>query len=447
MIVGAGQVGFHLCERFSKEGKDVVLIDTDKLKLQRIERELNIMTVHGSGASARILAEAGIAKTNLFIAVTDSDEVNLIACIVSRQYEVDTRIARVRNEDFLEDGIFHSKDALGIDMIISPDWAMTEELVTLCHVSEAFETAEFANGKLMLLGYQIQEGNPLSGLFLHELQQLRGSHQFVMTAIIRDGKTIIPRGEDQILAGDKIYLMVRRRDIPEVERFFNLTSKTPNNVFIIGGGTIGYMVARSLEELDINVKLVEINEERCEFLSENLSSTLVLNCDGLEASDLLEEGIDQADLVISLTGSDTSNILSSLLAKHHGTKKCITKITRQDFVPLLGRLGIDVALSSRQVAASMILRYVRRGAVGTVATIMNSEAEAMEIRVPALEQFNNVALKDLGFPAGAVIGAIVRDRQVLIPSGATLLKSGDNLVIFFTKAAAANVAKFLGTEV
>ncbi|MBB5346953.1 Trk system potassium transporter TrkA [Desulfoprunum benzoelyticum] len=435
IIVGAGQVGFHICERFSLENQDVVLIDTDEKKLKRIERDLNIMTIHGSGASARILAEAGIAKTDLFIAVTDSDEVNLIACIMSSQYNVKTRIARVRNQDFLEEGMFPDTKVLDIDMIISPDQAMTDEIVSLCHISAAFDMAKFADGRLMLLGYQIKAGNPRLGMTLNKLMKVHGSHNFIMTAIIRGKDTIIPRGDDAIEAGDKIYIMVRREDIFRVEKFFHLSSRTPHKVFIIGGGRIGYAVARALEDLNIEVFLVENNRQRCEFLSENLGRTTVLNIDGLDSHDLLDEGIDQADLVISLTSDDSNNIMSSLLAKYHGARKCITKITRHDFVPLLGSLGIDIALSSRQVAASMILRFVRRGAVGTVATIMNSDAEAMEIKVPMNRNFENVALKDLDFPKGAIIGAIVRGRKILIPSGNTRVQADDNLVVFFTRDA------------
>ncbi len=446
IIVGAGQVGFHICERFSREGQDVVLIDTDEKKLQRIARDLNIMTIHGSGASARILAEAGIAKTDLFIAVTDSDEVNLIACIMSRQYDVKTRIARVRNEDFLEEAMFLDKEILDIDLIISPDLAMTDEIVSLCHISAAFDMAKFADGRLMLLGYAIQEGNPRVGMSLGKLQQAHGSHHFIMTAIIRGKDTIIPRGNDTIQAGDKIYIMVRREDIFRVEKFFHLSSHTPNKVFIIGGGRIGYAVARALEDLNIEVFLVEASRRRCDFLSENLGRTVVLNIDGLDARDMLDEGIDQADLVISLTSDDSNNILSSLLAKHHGAKKCITKITRHDFVPLLGHLGIDIALSSRQVAASMILRYVRRGAVGTVATIMNSDAEAMEVKVPINKGFDNVSLKDLDFPQGAIIGAIVRSSKVVIPSGNTRIQAGDNLVVFFTQNALEMLEHYFGQE-
>ncbi len=442
MIVGAGLVGQYLCSKFSSEGQDVILIDRDKDKLLRIEKEMNILTVHGSGASARILAEAGIAKTDLFIAVTDSDEVNLVACIMSRQYDVGIRIARVRNEDFLTPGMSLNEEALGIDLLISPDWAMADEIMKLIHVSEAFDTAEFAKGKVILLGYVVQANNPHVGKSLFELGKEHGTHHYVMTAIIRDGETIIPRGEDTIRAGDKIYLMVLREEMARVEQMFNFASRLPGKVFIIGGGDIGYLVARRLEELDIEIKIVEEDVERCRFLSENLAHTIVLNFDGLDAHDLLEEGIDLADLVIAVTGSDTTNILSSLLAKHHGTRRCITKITRHDFVPMLGKLGIDVALSPRQVAADMILRYVRRGSIVSVATILDSDAEVMEVTVPEHKKFDNVMIRDCSFPRGSVVGAIVRRDSVFIPTGESVIRPGDNLVIFFTRDAARDVEKF-----
>jgi len=363
MIVGAGQVGHHLSEKFSLEGQDVILVDSDEAKLRRFERELNILAVHGSGASARVLEEAGINNTDLFIAVTDSDEVNLVACILSKQYAVKKRIARVRNEDFLTPGAPLNEKALGIDLLISPDRAMTDEILRLSNVSEAVDMAEFADGQIYLLGYIIQENNPCVGLTLQNLKQLRGSYRFVIVAIIRDGKTIIPRGNDNLQQGDKIYAMVRPNDVAQLENMFNLASKKPDLVFIIGGGNIGCLVAEQLEKRKIDVRLIEENPERCEFLTEKLKNTLVLNFDGFEANVLLEEGIDRADLVVSVTESDTTNILSSLLAKHHGAKKCITKITRPDFIPLLRKLGIDVALCPRLVAADMILRFVRRGAI------------------------------------------------------------------------------------
>jgi len=442
MIIGAGQVGRHLSRKFSAEGQDVVLIDRNESRLRRLERELNILAVHGSGASIRILEDAGIDKTDLFIAVTDSDEVNLVACLLSKKYNVKKRVARVRNEDFLSADAPLNEKALGIDMLISPDRAMTDEIMQLITVSEAFDTAEFADGQVVLLGYVIHENNPCAGLSLQKLKQIKGSYRYVVAAIIRDDTTIIPGGDDRIEVGDKVYIMVRKQDIAEVENMFNLASKLPELVFIIGGGTIGFYVAKRLEALGINVRLVEEDADHCDYLTENLENTLVLNFDGLEAHVLLEEGIEKADLIITVTDSDASNILSSLLAKHHGAKKCITKINRHDFIPLLGKLGIDVALSPREVAADMILRYVRRGAIVSVTTILGSDAEVIELKVPDRPKFKDVPLKSLFFPKGAVVGAIVRDKQVYIPSGETTLQPDDNLIIFFTKEAIQHVEAF-----
>ena len=442
MIIGAGQVGRHLSRKFSAEGQDVVLIDRNEARLRRLERELNILAVHGSGASLKILEDAGIDNTELFIAVTDSDEVNLVACLLSKKYNVRKRVARVRNEDFLSADAPLNEKALGIDMLISPDRAMTDEIMQLITVSEAFDTAEFADGQVFLLGYVINEHNPCAGLSLQKLKQQKGSYRYVVVAIIRNNTTIIPGGVDHMAVGDKVYLMVRKQDIAAVENMFNLSSRLPQLVFIIGGGTIGYSVAKRLEELDINVRLVEEDADHCDFLTENLEKTLVLNFDGLEADVLLEEGIEMADLIIAVTDNDAVNILSSLLAKHHGAQKCITKINRHDFIPLLGKLGIDVALSPREVAADMILRYVRRGAIISVTTILGSDAEVIELKVPERPKFDNVPLKSLFFPKGAIVGSIVRGRQVFIPSGETKLQPGDNLIIFFTKEAIPHVEAF-----
>ncbi len=442
MIVGAGQVGQYLCKKFSSEGQEVVLIDKNENKLQRLERELNILTVQGSGASARILAEAGISKTDLFIAVTDSDEVNLVACFVSRHYNVKTRIARVRSEELLMHDSVLNEEVLGIDLIISPDWAMADEIIKLIQVSEAFDTAEFSDGQVLLLGYIVHDNHPFIGKSLYEIGQLSADTQYVMTAIIRKGETIIPRGEDVIQAGDKIYLMMLRRDMNRVERLFSFSSRLPGRIFIIGGGDIGYMVARQLEETPIEIKVVEIDKKRCEFLSENLSNCIVLNMDGLDAQALIEEGIDKADLVIAVTRSATTNILGSLLAKHHGAKRCIIKITRHDFVPMLDKLGIDVALSPRQVAADMIIRYVRRADIVSVATILDTDAEVIEVSVPESKRFDHIPLKDLKIPTGSLVGAVVREGRAFIPSGNSVIQPGDNLVIFFTREAARKVEDF-----
>lgn len=438
MIVGAGMIGQHLSEKLSGEGQEVVLVDRDERKLRRLERELNVMPVPGSGASPKVLENAGIDKTDLFIAVTDSDEVNLIACIISRQYKVKTRVARVRNKDFYAQGTSRVEETLGIDLVISPDLAMTEEILRLLTLSKAIEVAEFGHGQVDLLGYQAQPEHPCVGSTLADLGDLQDIYKFLVVAITRGEKTIIPRGNDRVQAADKLYLVARRPDVPAVENLlFGSTSRPPRKVFIIGGGTIGAQVASQLEKLRIDISLLEQDTATCEALAEQLEDTVVLNSDGLEAHNLLEEDIDQADLVIAVTNSDTTNILSSLLAKHHGAKKCITLISNPDFVPMLGKLGIDVPLSPRQVAANMILRHVRHGGdrVVRVASLLGNDAEVVEMKVPDKDQFVDLPLKHLTFPHGSIVGAIMRGHQTIIPTGETRLAPDDNLVIFFTSDA------------
>ncbi len=442
MIVGAGQVGYFLSEKLSVEGQEVVLVDRDADKLRVIERDLNIMTVQGSGASTRALEDAGIDRTDLFIAVTDSDEVNLVSCIISKEYKVKTRIARVRNEDFYASGSALSREALGIDFIISPDIAMADEIVKLSTRSEAFEVVEFAGGHVVLLGYVVHADNPLCGRRLFEISGLAG----IIVSIVRGEETIIPRGHDRIEEGDKIYLVTRDQDIPSVESLFNVASNPPRRVFIIGGGKIGYLLARRLEQMDIGVVVVEKDPDRCDFLAENLDNSVILNSHGLEAHDMLEEGVDRADLVVSVTGKDSINILSSLLAKHHGAAKCITHITRPDFIPMLDELGIDVALSPRLVAANMILRFVRGGSTVAVATLLANDAEVMEVRVPDSDRIVGVPLRELEIPEGAIIGAVIRGREVIIPRGDSTLAHNDNLVVFFNREAMSAVHDFFRIE-
>lgn len=441
MIVGAGEVGYYLSETLSLEGHEVVLVDRNETRLRRLEKILNVMTVVGNGASAQVLEQGGIEKTDLFIAVTDIDEVNLVSCILSREYGVKRRVARVRNEEFLSPGSPLNEQRLGLDLLINPDRVMAEEIMRVSDLSEAFEFIDFAGGQVALLGYRVREGNPTCGITLEELRDLRGMYDFVIVAIVRGDKAIIPRGQDVIAPGDSLYLIARRAEIAAVEYLLNFTSRAPSKVFIIGGGRVGTLVARQMESKKIDVRLVEADSARCQRLSEILEKTMVLNFDGLEAHELIEEGIGEADLVVAVTGSDTTNILSSLLAKHHGAAKCITRIHRPDFIPLLGKLGIDVALSPRLLVASTIVRFVRRGAILSVATLVGTDAEVMEFVVPDKSDFRGTPIKDLDFPLQANIGAVVRSGLVIIPTGDTILKPGDDVVVFSMREAVPEVEK------
>jgi len=442
IIVGAGEVGYHLADRLALEGHQIVVIDKDEEKVKRIERSLNVMAIHGSGASAKVLEEARVKDTDLFVAVTNSDEINLIACLLAKEYGVPRKIARVRSEDYLASGSPLNEQKLGLELIINPSRVLAEEIVRLSEISEATDWAEFARGRVILLGYQVRSGCALSGLSLNALRDLRSLYDFLVVAIVRDGVTIIPSGRDVIQEGDKIFLITKKTDIPAIEYLLGFTSRAPSRVFIIGGGQVGELVARQMEAKKIELFLVEKDKARCEELAEHLNHTVVLHLDGLEAQELLKEGLDRADLVIAVTDSDTVNILSTLLAKHHGAKKGIIRIDRPDFIPLLAPFGIDVALSPRLLAANQILRFVRRGKILAVATFLGSEAEVVEMVVPDTPDFRQGRrLQDLPFPRGAIVGAIYRAGEVLIPRGETALKPGDDLIIFAHRKALGKIEK------
>jgi trk system potassium uptake protein TrkA len=443
IVIGAGEVGRHLCQQLSHEDHDVVLIDRDQDKLRRVERDLNILTITGNGGSNSVLREAGVSKADLFIAVTDIDEVNLIACIMAKQSGARSLIARVRSEDYLNaDSPFNGED-LGIDLLINPDKVMAEEILRISAFTHSFEIVEFARGEVMLIGYQVDRANPVSGIALADLKSKKGKHEFVIVAIVRQGETLIPRGDDIIMTGDKIYIVVRKNDVRAAEATLGLEQKPLEKVFIIGGGRVGLNVAKELEQQAIDVYVVEKNSNKCEYLAEELENAVVLNVDGLEARDLIQEGIDAADLLVAVTNGDTTNILASLLAKHHGARKCITRISHPDFIPLLGKLGIDVALSSRLVAANMILRFVRRGLILSVASLLGSDAEVVEFIVSDRWKYAETALKEIKFPRQANIGAVIRNGEVIIPSGDTIFHNGDRLIIFTMKTAVPRVEKLL----
>jgi trk system potassium uptake protein TrkA len=445
MIIGAGEVGYYLSERFSGEGHDVVLIDQNVEKLRRLEKGLDVLTVKGNGASAHVLEKAGIEQSDLFIAVTDIDEVNLVSCMIAREYGVERRVARVRNEEFFSEGAPLNQQRLGLDLLINPDIVMAEEIVRLTDLSEAFGVIEFAHGQVELVGYRIQKKNPIVGKSLVQLGKMKGDLGFVIVAIVRGEETVIPRGDDIIAADDRIFVVARRTDVSAIEKLMNLRSQAPKKVFIIGGGRLGLIVARQLETRNIDIRLLEIDADRCQILSEVLEKTIVLNSDGLQTQEMVEEGVGEADLVISVTGNDTTNLLSSLLAKHHGARKCITRIQRPDFVPLLSKLGIDVALSPRVLVARAILKFIRRGAILSVATLLETDSEVLELVVPDKSPICDILLKDLDFPQKANIGAIIRNGKSIVPTGSNKLKSGDNIIVFALKGAVKDVERFFKT--
>ncbi len=444
LIIGAGQVGYFLCERLSLEGHEVTLIDRNQEHLQRTQDRLNVLGIAGNGASAETLEQAGIKDTDIFIAVTDMDEVNILACLMAREYGVATRVARVKSIDYHGGGAVLSKEKLGIDLLINPDDAVADEISKIACRSGAFDVAEFVEGQIQFLGYRIGESSPLCDLTLRELGEIRGIYRFVVTAITRGDKTIIPRGDDSIQAGDRIFIFAHQKDLPAIQYMLKLEEeqvrKRPR-IFILGGGHIGLRIAETLEQRRFDVRLVDHNEARCQKLSAKLKRTMVIHAEGTDIRTLIDEGVENADVFIAVTDNDETNILCSLLCKKHGARRALALVNHPELVNLAPTLGLDASVSPRLAAAGAILKYVRRGGVISLATVEGSNSEVLEIEVKSGSGIEHTALKDLHFPTGAIIGAIVRGSSYEIPSGESILLGGDRVVIFAMPGALAKVER------
>lgn len=445
LIVGSGQVGYFLCDRLSCEGHEVTLVDRDEETVERAQDRLNVLGIVGNGASAEVLEQAGIKNADIFIAVTNMDEVNILACLLAREYQVNVLIARTKNIEFTSNKAVLSKEKLGIDLLINPDDAVAEELSKLACDSNAFDVAEFAEGQILFQGYRIASGSPLCDLSLAELGELRGMYRFVVVAISRGNKTIIPHGEDTIQAGDRIYVFAPQQELPAINYLLQAEQKIekPNRrAFILGGSSIGRQVAQNIEKQNYHAKLIEKDEDRCYKLAEQLNKTVVINADGLDVSTLLDEGLAEADVFIAVTDNDQTNILTCLLAKQHQVRRTLALVSQPELIGLAADLGIDACISPRLAAAGAILKFVRRGDVISLTAVEGSNSEVLEIEISKESGLLDTPLKDLHFPRGAIIGAIVRGADYEIPTGESRLGEGDRVVVFTLPEALQKVERF-----
>lgn len=445
LIVGSGQVGYFLCDRLSCEGHEVTLVDRDEETVERAQDRLNVLGIVGNGASAEVLEQAGIKNADIFIAVTNMDEVNILACLLAREYQVDVLVARTKNIEFTSSKAVLSKEKLGIDLLINPDDAVAEELSKLACDSNAFDVAEFAEGQILFQGYRIEPGSPLCDLSLAELGELRGMYRFVVVAISRGNKTIIPHGDDAIQAGDRIYVFAPQQELPAINYLLQSEpkiEKTNRRAFILGGSSIGLQVAQNFEKQNYHAKLVEKDEDRCYKLAEQLNKTVVINADGLDVPTLLDEGLADADVFVAVTENDQTNILTCLLAKQNQVRRTLALVSQPELIGLAADLGIDACISPRLSAAGAILKFVRRGDVISLTAVEGSNSEVLEIEISKESGLLDKPLKDLHFPRGAIIGAIVRGSDYEIPTGDSRLNEGDRVVVFTLPEALQKVERF-----
>jgi trk system potassium uptake protein TrkA len=447
VIVGAGEVGFHIANRLALEKKDVVVVDKDPAAIRRISDDIDAQVLVGSGSSPVVLEEAGLREAEILLAVTDSDEVNLVACLAANIISPATRkLARIRNADF--DG-YHDRlheHAPHIDTVINPEIEVVKTIDQLMSVPGAVDVGEFADGRIKLIGIRLDQTARTAGIRLSKLPSLIGGSPLLVASIIRDEELIIPRGDDQLLPGDLIYLVCQEDDLSEALQIFDKYEDPVGRVLIVGGGQSGYRLAAHLEQKSIYTKIVEKDPDRCAGLAERLNKAVVLHGDGSDQALLAEENIQGTDVVVTLTPDEETNILVSLLSKKMGARKAIAKINKFSYFPLMPAIGLEQIVSPRLSAINSILQHVRRGKVLSAISIKGEQAEVLEAMALETSDIVGKPLRDIKMPKGSIVVGIVRGDEVMIPSGASVVAPDDRIIFFAQRDAVPKIEKILAVK-
>ncbi len=439
LILGAGQVGSTIAHNLAQEEQnEITVVDTDPEVLEALGNRLDIRTVEGHASHPRVLEQAGCGDTDILIALTNSDEVNMIACQAAYTlFHTKTKIARVRDSAYTHKSVskLFNQDALPVDVMISPEQLVTDHIERLIHFPGALQVLEFAEGKIRLVGVNAHKGGYLIGKELKELAEHMPNTDARVAAIYRDGESVEPEGSTVIKEGDNVFFIAERNDIRMVMSELRKLDAPVRRVIIAGGGNIGLRLAKTLERTN-KVRLIERDKDRARRISEKLRKTIVLNGDAADRNLLIEENIENTDVFVAVTNSEEANILSAMVAKRLGAKKVIALINRPSYGEVVEAGGaIDVAISPQQITTGALLSHVRRGDVVKVHTLRRGAAEALEAIAHGDKESSLVvgrALEDIKLPKGATIGALVRKDEVLMAHHDIVIEPDDHVILFLT---------------
>lgn len=432
IIVGAGKVGYTLAKYLSNEEDNITVIDNRDTAIERLNENLDVMCIKGNCTSLKVLCEAGIKEAELLIAVTGSDELNMLSCLAAKKLGVKYTVARVRTPDYDED-ITILTEALGIDLVINPEKAAATEISRLIKFPSVCAIDSFTNGKVNLIGFKVSDETKLEGKVVSEIDFIRGNVLFC--AVERADQIIIPRGDYVFQKEDRIYVIGEHKDIQELFKRLGKYKKKIKRAMIIGGGKIGYYLAKRINDIGVTSKIIERDLDKCKELTELLPDSIIINGDGMDEELLLSESLDNVDSFITLTGRDEDNLIASLLAAKHNVGNIITKITRDNYNDIAKTVGIDSIVSPKQVTANVIIRYVRslrnrrKLEIENLYKICNDKAEAIEFLIDEDTKYINTKIKNINFTADNIIATIVRNKKIIIPTGDDCLKVGDRVII------------------
>lgn len=436
IIVGCGKVGATLIERLSQEGHDITIIDKNAQKIQEITNLYDVMGLVGNGASYSVQKEAGIDATDLLIAVTDSDELNLLCCTIAKRVGDCSAIARVRTPDYSKE-VGYLQKKLGLAMIINPELEVAREISRILAMPSALEVNSFAHGQAELIKFKIPENNILDGMKVADIATFMSVKTIICT-IEKDGEVYIPSGNFVMHAGDVISFVAARNSTKSFWENIGFHSKKVKNTMIIGGGKAAYYLANRLLHMGISVKIIEADKERCEELSVLLPKAIIINGDGTEQELLAEEGIEYTESFVPLTGMDEENILLTLHASQVSNAKVVTKINRINFKDVISNLDLGSVVYPRYITSEAIIAYVRaknnsrNNNIETLYHMYDHRVEAIEFRVEQSSAVTNVALCDLSLKENILVSCINRNGSIIIPSGQDSIQVGDTVIIVTT---------------
>ena len=441
VIAGIGEVGMYLAKMLNRKDHDIIVIDEDKDKLNELAASLDIMSVPGSASSIEILQAADIANADLFIAVTKTQEVNIISSILAKKLGAKKTIARIDNNEYIDNEQRKIITQLGIDALVYPEILASDEIVNIIKHPGMRKTIEFASGKLILFSYKIPRDSKIIGHTLIQLTKENPTLKARVVAINRMNRTIIPRGKNVIKAGDILYIITAKDNLNVVYKILGIQNIKINNIMILGGSRVGIKAARALEK-NYYVKLFEKDREKSLWIADILENTMVINAEARNAEFLLDEGIDRVDAFISVTGNSEINILSSLLAKRLGVKLAIAEVENNDYLDLAMNMDLDFIINKKFIAASHIFAYTMSANIASVQGFTETDAEVLEFIVPEGAKITKKPLQDINFPDGAIVGGGQRGDDVYIALGNTQIQPGDRVVVFALPDVIDNVVKF-----
>ena len=439
IVFGANDIGAMIASEFYTDN-DITVIDDEHNKSD-IFNKLDVGFIAGNGSNIEVLKQADIKNADVFIACTSSDELNIVACLTAKRISTVRTMCFVRKEEY-KSSLGIAKDAeyncdFYIDNIIWPEELMMQEIFRIITVAKALDVENFADGRARLLEYKIAKNSVLVNCMVKNCEFPKDT---LIVGITRDGELFIPNGETVLHEDDKVIFMGLSHSLDILAGKFFHEKEFVKTVTIIGGGNVGLKLAKNLEDLKLKLKIIEKDEKRCEYLAQELSNALIINGDGTDLELLNEEDICSSDVVVSVTNNDEKNLLCSLLVKHMGAKRVISRVSKTTNVALFERVGIDIAISSKTAALNEIKNNIKDTNIGILATVEQGRGEVLVIELP--DNYEAKKIMDLRLPVKAIVGVIQRRKRIIIPNGATQVMSGDNLIIFTTSENAPIIREF-----